>query len=178
MDQLQVRYALLKISLLALVGSTWVFWSFIFASRPESRVMADEQDRGALTSLVRLPASLPAQLPSAIPGVFAFAPPAARAPDEARMDVVRVPCWDKEGLRQEAGARWIRLTGKACGGSYGADAVFVRNQANGYMATVFPTEDDGMTTDFIPLESGKNEILIRFDQGQGASLEYQLTLLR
>lgn len=172
---------MLKISLVALMGCTWVFWSFLFASRPE------ETDVDTLTSLVRLPASIPAQIPgiSNIPGLqkslpgVAFAPPTSRAAPPIEMDIVKVPCWDKtDEVENETSARWVRLVGKNCESDASSDTVTVRNLTNGYVATVFPTQLKGMTTDFIPLQAGKNEILIRFNQGAGVTTESQVSFIR
>jgi hypothetical protein len=171
MNRNQVRLALLKISLVVLAGSTWIFSSFIFATRPE------ESEPDALTALVRLPASLPAQLPGALPGVFA---PAVKVNEPIEMDTVKVACWDSnDEAEQETSARWIRLTGRPCQAAIGADAVTVRNLTNGYVATVFPTQPaNALTTDFIPLQEGQNHILIRYAQERGAAVEQQLTFNR
>lgn len=166
-----MRVALLKVSVLALAGMTWIFCSFVFATRPE------EVEADALSALVRLPASIPSQLPDSLPGVFA---PTIKINEPIEMEVVKVPCWDKsDDGDQETSARWIRLTGRPCQLSHGSeDQVSVRNLTNGYSATVFANQASGMTTDFIPLREGKNEILIRFEQTPGAALESQFTFYR
>lgn len=165
-----MRYALLKVSLVALGISSWVFWSFVFATRPETAVGTNAD---ALESLVRLPASLPAQLPELVAGQ------SARVNDAIEMNVVSVPCWEKSSTASLAtSARWVRLTGRNCGTDVNADSVSVRNLTNGYGATVFATQNKNLTTDFIPLQSGLNNIVIRFDQGEGASLESQLSFIR
>ena len=163
MDRNQVRMALLKISLVVLTASTWVFSSFIFATRPE------EADGDALTALVRLPASLPSQLVA----------PEVKTPDPIEMDVVKLACWEKsEETEQSTSARWIRLTGKHCHGGGLSENVVVRNLTNGYSATVFPTQAHGLTTDFIPLQDGRNDILIRFEQAPGVAVEQQVAFYR
>lgn len=165
MDRYQVRYALLKITLLALAGTTWVFWSFIFSMRPE------DSQADALSSLVRLPASIPGQ-------ISGMAPP-AKVADPIEMDVVKLPCWDRaEEPARDISARWVRLTGKVCQNAGEAESISVRNLTNGFSATVFTTLDKGMTTDFIPLQVGPNAIQIRFDQGQGVAKESQFSLVR
>src|SRR5262249_54234098 len=125
MDRSQMRFALLKISLVALGISTWIFSSFVFDTRPESA----PAQAGALESLVRLPASLPAQLPGMVGGA------SARASDPIEMNVISVPCWEKSSVAQlETTARWVRLTGRNCGTDVNADSVSVRNITNGYAA--------------------------------------------
>lgn len=162
---------MLKIALVALLGSTWVFWSFIFSTRPE------EVDGDTLSALVRLPASIPAQLPEALPGVFA---PSAKTVERIEMGEIKVACWDMdEESEQETSLRWVRLTGKPCGAETSVtDAVSVRNLTNGYAATVFSLQARALTTDFIPLRQGKNNILIRFEQGAGVATEQQLSFYR
>ena len=162
---------MLKIALVALLGSTWVFWSFIFSTRPE------DVDQDTLTALVRLPASLPSQLPENLPGVFT---PAVKVNEPIEMGEIKVPCWDKsDESEQETGLRWIRLTGHPCGLNVApSEIITVRNLTNGYSATVFSLRARGLTTDFIPLVAGKNNILIRFEQGPGVVLEQQLSFYR
>ncbi|MBX3020820.1 MAG: hypothetical protein KF799_04025 [Bdellovibrionales bacterium] len=175
MDLHQVRWALLKISVLVLAGTTWVFSGFILESRPEEDAAADP-----ISQLVRLPASLPSQLPQKIEKIPEVFGPAAKPPEPVKMDVVRLPCWDRQiGSEQKVEARWVRLVGKACQSDFGVESVTVRNQANGYMGTVFePGESSSLTTDYIPLESGKNEIVIRFEPEPGVKLETQVFLIR
>ena len=161
---------MLKIAVVALLGSTWVFWSFIFATRPE------DVDADTLTALVRLPASLPSQLPENLPGVFAL----AKVNDPIEMGEIQLACWDKgDEADQETTLRWIRLTGQPCGPAGGAsEVVSVRNLTTGYSATVFALQARSLTTDFIPLQAGKNNILIRFEQGPGVALEQQFSFYR
>lgn len=162
MDRNQVRYALLKITALVLLGTTWVFWSFVYSTRPEQASNANP-----LEALIRLPASLPEQLA-----------PTTKVLPPIDMNVLAVPCWDmKDGAQRDTGARWIRLTGKACHVDGNAENVSVRNLSNGYAATVFAAAD-AMTTDFIPLQNGKNDILIRFDSSPGVSVESKFTFSR
>lgn len=173
MDRNQVRVALLKITVCVLCATTWIFSSFIFASRPER---ADRHyASNAFADLVRLPASLPAALPEMVP---AFAPQVKTAAP-VQMNVFTLPCWDKkDALIKDTSARWVRLTGKACQLAPAEGTVTVRNLSNGYMATVFDAQPGDMTTDFIPLQSGKNDILIRFESEPGVALESQFTFMR
>ena len=167
MDRHQVRKAMLKISLLSLVISSWIFTSSIFSTRPEENVRP-----GALMNLVRLPASIPSQIPGIAPVV--------RIMDPIAMNVVNVPCWDE--ANEDAGetsARWIRLTGKSCQENSDAESVSVKNLSNGFSATIFSTAGRAsLTTDFIPLLQGQNKILIRFRREKGATVENQLSFVR
>lgn len=165
MDRNQVRWAILKITALVLLGTTWVFWSFIYATRPE-----DPSPTNPLEGLMRLPASLPAHLASA----------ASKPNTVVDMNTVDLPCWDlNDRVEKDTSSRWMRLTGKACqvdGAT--AETVTVRNLSNGYVATVFGLEKNLLTTDYIPLQAGKNEIMIRLASGPGVALESQFTFWR
>lgn len=164
-----MQFALLKIAVAALGGMTWLFTGFLFESRPHHQAPVEN----ALTSLVRLPASLPAELHE---NVFSSH---ARPMEPIRMDVVELPCWDRGDVTvQNVNSRWVRLTGKSCQSDGGAEQVTVRNLANGYEATIFASHGPSLTTDFIPLQKGANEIVIRIDQGVGVALESQFTFQR
>ena len=147
------------------MGTTWVFWSFIFATRPvEVGVGAD-----TLSSLVRLPASLPAQLAADHRPVL----------EPVKMEVMALSCWDRqEAALNATSARWLRLTGRACQMSADADSIMVQNLSNGYVATVFAGRDQSLTTDFIPLQIGKNDIQIRMNSAPGVHIDSHFTLVR
>jgi hypothetical protein len=163
MDRNQVRFAFLKIVFVVLALTSWVFWGFIYTTRPEEA--AAEID--ALGALIRLPASLPKQLA-----------PSTKVLQPIRMDTFRVPCWDvKDGDNRATDARWVRLIGRPCQ-EQKLGAVQVRNLSNGYMATVFDPQRGDLTTDFIPLQLGENTIQIRFEGEPGVALESQFAITR
>lgn len=159
-----MRARLLKVTLLVLFASSWIFSSFLLGSRPEEGASQDP-----LTKLVRLPASIQKE-------VFN---PQVKVIEPVRMETVHMPCWNEvAGHGEDIDARWVRLTGKDCEHHPGQE-VSVRNLSNGYTATVFSaTPGENLTTDFIPLEKGKNEIQIRFEQQPGAIVENQFTFTR
>ncbi len=182
MNRGRLRYNMLKITLLTLALSTWVFCSFIYATRPPES--ASESASDAFTNLVRLPASLPAQIPgiseiTALPQKFIFAPQEAMS-EPIEMKSLKIGCWESvEGSKLATRAQWVRLTGKVCQGRQNPqDNVVVRNLTNGYVATVFPASADRLTTDFIPLQAGKNDILISISQEPGSTVENRLSLSR
>lgn len=170
MDLHQLRYALLKVTLVILFGSSWVFWSFIFATRPENTAV------DPINQLVRLPASLPSQIPTQLPRVFQAA---SRAPEAVRMDSVQVPCWDRSAPTDyHMDAKWVRITGGACQTDVPADQITLENTANGYLGTVFSMGQGALTSDYIPLQEGKNEIQLRFKPTAGAVIENRITIQR
>ncbi len=170
MDKYQVRVALLKISLLTLAMTSWVFWSFVISTRP------DQGEADPLQALVRLPASIPSQLPDQVQNVFKAE---VKVFEPIEMETVQLPCWDAEDAGEnEVSARWVRLTGKTCQTVSSAEAVSVRNVTTGYVATVFPTQKNRMTTDFIALQVGKNDLVIRLEKGDGAIVESRVSFYR
>jgi hypothetical protein len=174
MDQQQVRWALFKISVVALAGCSWIFTSFVFATRPEEQLIAGEPG-DALVSLVRLPASLPA-VPAQLPKLLV---PDAKPFEPIQMNVLKLPCWDTGAMKEQAvNARWVRLTGRACQTSVGAEAIEIRNESNGYTGTVFTAQQNLLTTDFIPLQKGANEIVVRIGEADGVALENRFVLVK
>ncbi len=157
-----MRAALLKVTLVVLLGTSWIFASFVLSTRPE------HASTGALMSLARLPASLPVNVFSPSPNVF----------EKVRMDVVKLACWDSGGAVdvRDVGARWVRLTGRGCDKG-NVKILSVRNLTNGYAATVFEGAEQH-TTDFIPMEYGANKIQIRFEQAPGSTIENEFTFSR
>ena len=163
MDCHRQRASLLKIAIPVLLGSTWMFFAFVMDTRPAGR-----RPTGTIDRLTRLPASLSTgQLPLG-EVVKAEAP---------RMDVLRVPCWD-EGASDEmaVSARWVRVVGRNC--KTDGATVSVRNVTNANVATVLPDAKGQITTDFIPLEAGRNEIVFTFESAPGKILERRVTLVR
>ncbi len=179
MDQSQVRWALLKISIISLAVSSWIFTSFILETRPDDPGLAMNMENSvspgpedALQVLARLPASIPAQLP------VAFAPE-TRVMPPIKMDIVKLGCWDLADLApQTVEARWVRLTGRPCQSDPTADSIEIRNLTNGYIGTVFSAQTDQFTTDFIPLQEGNNEILVRLGHADGVAYENRFTFVR
>lgn len=162
MDLHRLRFALLKIAIPVLLGTTWMFFAFIMDTRPAERSV------GTMDRIARLPASLSSgRLPLATPPKVA---------EPVRMDVLRLPCWDKPATGDvPLTARWVRVVGRACGRG---EATEVRNLTNGSVATVLPLDRGQATTDYIPLESGRNELLFTFKGEPGVKVENRLTIVR
>lgn len=174
-----MRWALLKISFVALAVSTWISVGFVMETRPDdialamnsnSSVMPKTED--ALAVLARLPASIPAQLPTAFASAGKpFVP--------IKMDVVKLGCWDTTDLAaQTVEARWVRFTGRPCQSDSQPENIEVMNVTNGYVGTVFSAHEDQLTTDFIPLQEGTNDILVKLGHGDGVIFENRFTLVK
>lgn len=174
-----MRWALLKISLISLAATSWVTTSFVLETRPEDLTVEMNSDNSvvtrpedALAVLARLPASIPAQLPTAFSApVKPFQP--------IKMDIVKLGCWDtNDAAEQKVDARWVRLTGRPCQSDSAPENIEILNTTNGYVGTVFLAKGDVMTTDFIPLQEGANDILVKLGHGDGVVFENRFTLVK
>lgn len=179
MDQSQVRSVLLKISFVALALSTWISVGFVMETRPDDIAIALNSEpsvipkaEDALAVLARLPASIPAQLPTAFASNGKpFVP--------IKMDVVKLGCWDMTDVSaQPVEARWVRFTGRPCQSDSSPEHIEVMNVTNGYVGTVFSAQEDQLTTDFIPLQEGSNDILVKLGHGDGVVFENRFTLVK
>lgn len=163
MDLHRSRLSLLKIALPVLLGTTWMFVAFVMETRPSG------PSASAIDRLARLPASISSgQLPLG---------PKPKIAEPVRMDTVELPCWDQIATGDRAvTARWVRLVGRNC--KAGGTVVSVKNLANANVGTVLPEAKGQFTTDYMPLESGRNEILFTIESAPGVILESRLTLVR
>jgi hypothetical protein len=165
MDLHKLRLKLLKIGLVILGMTSWIFASFVLSTRPEESATPDT----ALTSLVRLPASLPHDGIEAI-GRFGSVP---RVSEPPRMELLKVNCWDLEKASLGTSSQWIRLVGGACGANL---VTQVRNLTNGYSATVFSLANGKLTTDFIPMDVGSNDLEITLESEQATSQNHLIVV--
>ena len=159
MDLHRLRFALLQIAFPVLLATTWMFFAFVMDTRPA----AGRRPASAIDRLARLPASLST----------GKLPYEAKVNEPVRMETVQVPCWDRPTTREMVvGARWVRLVGKACAPD--GEVTAVRNLTNGASATVLPGGRGLLTTDFIALLPGSNEISFSF----GDRSESRITIVR
>ena len=159
MDLNHSRLNQLKLTFVLSLIMLWISASFVLGSKPEVA------DSDPLAELVRLPANIPAQLQ-----------PAPRVPELVEMDVLPLSCWDRSESSQEhtTSARWLRMTGKLCDHLGPSDRLEVRNLTNGYSATVFNFNNGQLTTDFMPMALGANEIQLAIHTEDGAHFEQSL----
>lgn len=170
MNRIEARALYLKIVLGALGISSYVLLASVLSSRPEHQ-------ENTLATMVRIPASLPSALPVNLPKVFA---PAEKAPETAKLDTLAVSCWDSQEatLNLSTSARWVRLLGRSCRQKFPADSWEVKNHSNGFQATVFEPNEKQLTTDFIPLKEGTNEIAFRAIDEKGVAHQVTFTVER
>lgn len=80
---------------------------------------------------------------------------------------VDLPC-DENGVDSVTQAGKVRILGSLCGGSETPQKAQIVNQANQFAATVFTDSNAGKySTDYIPLNSGKNPIRVTFTSTSG-----------
>lgn len=153
---------MVKITFICVALFGWAFSSFVMSTRPE-----ESQQTDAIQALVRLPASLPSSLPRSIPGLSVDARPTADVP----MKSVRINCWDvaDPGVRS-VDAKWVRIVGRPCMGEWKASQFTLTNETNGYSGTILGGTDR-FTTDFIFLDEGANDIVIRHLDENGSLSE-------
>ncbi len=77
------------------------------------------------------------------------------------------------------GVAQVRLSGEACQSKREIASTEVRNEANGFSATVFPTGERSFTTDYMTLAHGMNRIRILhvFKAGGREEREYMIDRL-
>ena len=170
MDRSQLRNLLLKIVLGALGLSSYALVASVLSFRPETEPVS------TLQSMVRLPASLPGALPVEIPNVFQ---PEEKVVEAPKIDVLALSCWDGPASENmQTTAKWIRLTGRSCDLSSGAHQWKVDNASNGFSATVFDLDLKQLTTDYIPLQNGANEIKLSSVGEDGQVREVKMVIQR
>lgn len=154
MDRKGIRLFQLKIAGLVLAVSSLAFAANVLSFRP-GLLPSSELSEGAvaMASGGRGPASVPRSLGE----VGASGP--ARLGEKVKMDTLAMSCWDEGSEKSlNTSARFVRFTGRGCGDRLKVETWQVRNTSNGFSATVFSGSARQLTTDYIPLQVGLNEI--------------------
>jgi len=153
---------------------TYALVASILSFRPET------EPKDLITSMVRLPAALPAALPSIqVPVNLPMFNQAEKVQEPIKIETLALSCWDvSQGQSMTTSARWVRLVGRACAETLKTESWQVSNQSNGFSATVFAPASKQLTTDYIPLAAGKNEIRFAVLDADGVSHEILLNLER
>jgi len=74
-----------------------------------------------------------------------------------------LPC-NKEPEKKTVDSSFVRLEGTGCGAS---KKIEIQNVSNGFSASLFFTEGNSFTTDFIDLQEGENELKVHRFQADG-----------
>ena len=171
MDRLAAQALYMKIVFGVLGLSTYVLVASVLSFRPAT------EPKNILTSMVRLPAALPAAIP--LPVNLPMFSPVEKIQEPFKIDTLALSCWDSsQHQSQSTKARMVRLTGRTCTDGWQASSWKVSNISNGFSATVFETSPKQMTTDFVPLQAGKNEIQFVILAMDGSSHEVSMTIER
>ncbi|MGZ3785454.1 MAG: hypothetical protein ACXVC3_12980 [Bdellovibrio sp.] len=80
-------------------------------------------------------------------------------------------CGRKVLVKKEVAGAYIQFQGKNCLKNYKDGDVEILNKSNGYTASTFSNGDNKYQTDLIQLQNGDNEILIRYRESSGKSVE-------
>lgn len=96
---------------------------------------------------------------------------------------VRLPCLrGKPSAPQktifEANVKQVRLSGEACATGRAIASTEIRNETNGFSATVFAPTDRTFTSDYISLTSGTNRLRIVQIDKKGNREEHELIIDR
>lgn len=81
--------------------------------------------------------------------------------------ILEVKC-DSDQQSLETSVLRMRIKGANCLGD-ATKNTWIKNNSNGFVATVFHKPDFSFTTDYINLTEGKNEITVAFETNQGVT---------
>lgn len=73
---------------------------------------------------------------------------------------------------------WIRISTQSCDETHEISQSKLENKSNGYVATIFTTSANQLTSDFIPLVDGANEFQMEVKLDSGKRFNYQWTVER
>lgn len=93
----------------------------------------------------------------------------AEGSDSPNPTLIELKC-QEENQNIETSQMRLRLKGESCL-SEKSTSTRVKNNSNGYIATVFHKPDFSFTTDYINLSEGKNEIDISMETPEGTSVK-------
>lgn len=116
----------------------------------------------AASSMPRVPASIPTTTSMAAPSALSHF---------AQFDF---KCTKKSAGPLKVDGRFIQLQGKNCLKNYQEGDVEIVNKSNGYTASIFDKDSDKYQTDLIQLQKGDNEIVIRYRDRSGKTVEEAL----
>lgn len=118
-------------------------------------------------------------LPVRNPAGFTAAPGSVEklVQDHERMATLQLNCKNAASSNPwQVKASLVRLSGYGCV-KKGANMDIV-NHTNGRIATVFPLEEDGFTTDYMDLSEGENEVSITTQEVDGPPKVTQVKIIR
>lgn len=133
----------------------------------------------SLTAMKPSAETLTEVLPVRNPAGFSAAPGAIEklVQDHERMATLQLDCKNTDTSNPwQVKASLVRLSGYGCI-KKGANMDVV-NHTNGRVATVFPLEEDGFTTDYMDLSVGENQVSITTQDADGQPKTTQVKIIR
>ncbi len=133
-------------------------------------------------SLVSLKPATEAQIETIatrIPAGFSAAPGSIEklVKEHERMATLQLNCENTDSASPwQVTASLVRLSGRGCV-KKGASADVV-NHTNGRVATIFPLEEDGFTTDYMDLSIGENNVSITTQSEDGTQKVTAVKIIR
>ena len=95
------------------------------------------------------------------------APASSSAPPistSEKIATLKLNCKDKSPS-QEVSSNYLRIFGDLCGPD--SESVEITNSSNGFQASIFMSENESFSTDFIDLKEGENQLQVNFLDGAG-----------
>jgi hypothetical protein len=166
MNRSQAHQALLKVSL-AVCG---VLFVFVFVSILDTRPNRASVGSALVDNVVK-------RVPAAIPGLMKET---HRPHAIGSFQVVKTPCLGRhtQFSELETTSFWIRLAADNCDQKNEISDAHLENKSNGYVATVFTSAPDKITSDFIPLAEGPNFFEMSVKMNSGEQYSYRWTVDR
>lgn len=75
-------------------------------------------------------------------------------------------------------SKQVRLNGEDCENGTVKKDYAIKNETNGYSATVFSSKGRNFTTDYIELEPGENKIAFKLTSKDGEQKDYRVSIVR
>jgi len=103
-----------------------------------------------------------------------------KAPPIKSFKVWQPPCLQAKTKFEElkTDSSWIRISTQSCDEDQEIAESKLENKSNGYVATIFSTSANQLTSDFIPLVDGANQFQMDVKLESGKHFNYQWTVER
>lgn len=163
---MQAQLALLKYSLFTCALLAIFVSVSILDARPTDSESVVEQVVGIVS---RVPAALPAMLTET-----------PKIETHADFQVWQPPCLGPTSKLPAlaTNSHWLRLATATCDRHKEILDTSLLNESNGFVATVFTPNRSNLTSDFIPLAAGKNNMHMEVKLASGETLSYRWTIQR
>jgi len=179
LNPLLQRHMIIWTSVLVVVTGVFVVFTLLKPLTPPEELAYSRaflRIRKQALSKTRRPFPVPARSPvdsdQRVPASHTAGPVAWEISREAVE--VHLDCRPDSEIRLSKDAKQLRLNGSVCKRNTEITESEIRNESNGFSATVFKTAATSFTTDYISLQKGLNKIRILHYLKNGAREEHQL----